>query len=137
MTSGRAALEHSWLMALGWMVIVSLVTTTVPALALGNWRLLRRGASALDQYRAASIAFVSAIVLAMLGGPLLLTARTPVAARPPAAIAVRSDASTTRGRSLSAAPVETAHAVPVPTPGPARTALARLSPALVGAIGLV
>lgn len=138
MTSGRAVLGHPWLVALGWMVIVSLATTTIPALALGVWRLLRPTARALDQYRAASIAFVSAIVLAMLGGPLLLvTARTVVPTGPPAGISVRPNASTAHGRPRSAVPRDAADTVPLTTAAPARVAVAHLSPTAVGAIGLV
>lgn len=138
MTSGRVALEHPWLMALGWMVIVSLVTTTIPALALAIWRLLRPTASPLDQYRAASIAFVSAIVFATLGGPLLLvTAGTSVPGSAPAAVSARSNASTTDGRPFPAVPRDAADTVSLTTAAPARAAVAHLSPAAVAAIGLV
>lgn len=74
MTGARALLDEPWLVALGWLVILSLLTTTLPALALAEWRLVRPRASALNQHRAAFGAFVSAAIVGLIALPLLLVA---------------------------------------------------------------
>lgn len=61
-----------WLVALGWAVILSLWSTTVAALGLAAWRLLRPAAVAQAQYRAALNALGAAFVLAVLVPALLL-----------------------------------------------------------------
>ena len=76
MSDWRALAEHPWMVVLGWMVVVSLLTTTVPALALGVWRVLRPRTRALDQHRAATVALASAIVLTVAAGPVLLSTTT-------------------------------------------------------------
>src|SRR5699024_7139415 len=65
-------LEHPGLVALGWLVILSLLVTAVPALVFFAWSLLRSTASARNKYRAAVIAFGVAAVLALVAIPLLL-----------------------------------------------------------------
>ncbi|BCS34142.1 hypothetical protein TBR22_A33710 [Luteitalea sp. TBR-22] len=127
MTRAWAVLDHPWLVALGWLVILPVVATAIPALALAVWRLARRTGPAVAQYRAASYAFGTAAVLAVLGLPLLLVVpatlgrgSTPAgeAAVAPALPAARGVATTADTRSVPAAvtvaPPAPDAAVPLP-----------------------
>jgi beta-lactamase regulating signal transducer with metallopeptidase domain len=61
-----------WLVVAGWSAIVILWHTTIAALALATWQMMRRHATAPAQYRAALLALVGCVVLAVMT-PLVLT----------------------------------------------------------------
>jgi len=57
-TGALALLEHASLVARGGLVILSLFASTLPALVLAGWRLLRPAAPAPRQHRAAVVALL-------------------------------------------------------------------------------
>ncbi len=90
MNLASALLTHPWLVALGWIVVLSLWTTTLPALALAVWRLRRPSARASAEYRAAVIALAAALLLSLASLPLLVLNGTVMPGPTPAVQAASS-----------------------------------------------
>jgi hypothetical protein len=133
-TWALALLEHASLVALGWLVILSLCASTLPALALAGWRLLRPAAPAPRQHRAAVVAFAAAAALALVAVPLLLVVPASSGAPDVPGVSISTAPRAPAARDAATAPV--APPVPAVPPRPAPSASALLLPAVLGLVAI-
>ena len=134
---GWEALEHPWLVALGWLVILSLFATALPALALAAWRFVRahrpssrpvrrRGVRVRDSRRADAFAL-----------PLLLV--VPSLAEPTRATRVQARSTPSLPRATSVGPTGGEHdavRAPASASGSASSAFASVPPAVLGLVAI-
>ena len=134
MTGALALLEHASLVALGWLVILSSFASTLPALALAGWRLLRPAAPAPRQHRAAAVAFAAAAVLALVAVPLLLVVPASSGAPDAPGVSTSTAPRAPAARDAATAPVAAPLSAVPPRPAPSASAL--LLPAVLGLVAI-
>ena len=79
-------LEAPPLVVVGWGVVFSVWATTISALALATWRIVRRRSPPRDQYRAAVVSLAAALSLSLVT-PLVVIAAAATSVGHPSPIA--------------------------------------------------